>query len=172
MLIYIKGIRSEVVRKRMRSCIKFYLTKLVSKRIRNKLTIYVKVRNKADDGTYGFCDPLGKNPSTGRDEYEVTCVHQPRINPLHGNVYRNLAHEMVHVKQFATGQMNRHIITQRTSSGKRLTGTLWEGKVYSSAKYEDSEEGYYDSPWEIEAYGREVGLYRLWKQSIDEKEDL
>jgi hypothetical protein len=53
-----------------------------------------------------------------------------------------------------------------------VTGTLWEGKIYSSSKYEDSEEGYYDSPWEIEAYGREVGLYRLWKQSMNEEEDL
>ena len=172
MLIYVRGVRSKNTRDRIRSCAKFCLNKLLSKRLRDKLTIYINVRTKMNDGTYGFCDPLGKNTKNGRDEYELTCVHQPISNPIHGNVYRTLAHELVHVKQFATGQMNRHIITRKTTSGKRLTGTLWEGEVYSSAKYEDSEEGYYNSPWEIEAYGREVGLYRLWKQSIGEKEDL
>lgn len=173
MRIYIKGVRSKVTRDRIRSSAKFYLTKLMSKRSREKLSIFINVLDKsADDDTYGYCDPRGKNPKTGRDEYEITCVHQPKINPLKGNVYRNLAHELVHVKQFATGQMSRYIITQKTTSGRRLTGTLWEGKVYTNTKYEDSEEGYYSSPWEIEAYGREVGLYRLWKQSLGEEEDL
>lgn len=173
MLIYIRGTKSKNVQAKIRDCVKFYLTKLLPKNKRDKLTIYINVKNKSIDGDrFGYCDPLGKNLETGRDEYEIECVHSPKSDPWKGNVYKNLAHEMVHVKQFTTGQMNRHLVTQKTSSGKRLTGTLWEGKVYSNAKYEDNDEGYYSSPWEIEAYGREIGLYRLWKQSRNEKEDL
>jgi hypothetical protein len=173
MLIYIKGTKSKAIQDRIRDSVKFYLSKLLTKNKRDKLTIYINVINKpVDDERYGYCDPLGKNPQNGRDEYEIECVHSPKADPIKGNVYKNLAHEMVHVKQFATGQMNRHIVTQKTSSGKRLTGTLWEGKIYSNAKFEDTDEGYYNSPWEIDAYGREVGLYRLWKQSRNEKEDL
>jgi len=173
MLIYIKGVRSKKTRERIRNSVKFYLTKLLGKRKRDNLSIFVNILSKSADGdTYGYCDPLGKNEKTGRDEYEITCVHQPKINPLKGNVYRTLAHELVHVKQFATGQMSRYIVTKKTSSGRRLTGTLWEGKVYTNSKYEDTDEGYYNSPWEIEAYGREVGLYRLWKHSMNEEEDL
>ncbi len=172
MLIYVRGVKSKRIRDRIRSCAKFCLSKLLNKTKQKNLTVFINIKSKAKAETYGFCNPLGKNIKTGRDEYEITCVHQPKIDPLQGNVYRTLAHELVHVKQFATGQMNRHIVTKKTSSGKGVTGTLWEGKIYSSSKYEDSEEGYYDSPWEIEAYGREVGLYRLWKQSMNEEEDL
>ena len=173
MLVYINGIKSKEVQSRIRNCVKFYMGKLVSKKVRNKLTIYVNVQRKSIDGDrFGYCDPLGTNPETGRDEYDIEVVHSPKSDPWKGNVYKNLAHECVHVKQFATGQMNRNIVTQKTSSGKKLTGTLWEGKMYISSKYEETDEGYYNSPWEIDAYGREVGLYRLWKQSLNEKEDL
>jgi hypothetical protein len=35
------------------------------------------------------------------------------------------------------------------------------GEVWKAKRKEDD---YFDSPWEIEAYGREVGLYAKWVQ--------
>lgn len=52
-----------------------------------------------------------------------------------------VAHEMVHVKQYAKGQLKTYI----KRNGK--TGFKWCGKAYDAA--------YYDQPWELEAFGRE-----------------
>ena len=59
----------------------------------------------------------------------------------------SVAHEMVHVKQFTRKEL------EHTSSINRQ---LWRGKNYNTKNR------YYDLPWEIEAYGRELGLFTTW----------
>lgn len=61
----------------------------------------------------------------------------------------SVAHEMVHVKQFTRKEL------EHTSSINRQ---LWRGKNYNTKNR------YYDLPWEIEAYGRELGLFTTWIQ--------
>jgi hypothetical protein len=60
-----------------------------------------------------------------------------------------IAHEMVHIKQLATNQLYE-------VSPKKF---MWNGKIWKPEEYEDD---YYDRPWEIEAHGREKGLYQRW----------
>jgi hypothetical protein len=55
-----------------------------------------------------------------------------------------LAHEMVHVKQYARGELY-----VGAYSGKHR----WQGKWVSDNI------NYWDAPWEIEAHGRESGLF-------------
>lgn len=56
-----------------------------------------------------------------------------------------IMHELVHVKQFARGEL-RFV--------ERGTGThRWQSKSLNADKLD-----YYDLPWEIEAHGREKGL--------------
>lgn len=57
-----------------------------------------------------------------------------------------IAHEMVHVKQFTRGEL-KHTECMATKS--------WKGKNYH-------ESNYWNCPWEIEAYGRELGLFVMW----------
>ena len=57
-----------------------------------------------------------------------------------------LAHEMVHVKQFALGELVDN------PGGKTVK---WQGKRVSVR----DDDGYWTLPWEIEAYGRQPGLY-------------
>lgn len=57
-----------------------------------------------------------------------------------------LAHEMVHVKQFATGELV-------DNPGSKTV--KWLGKRVSLR----DDDGYWTLPWEIEAYGRQPGLY-------------
>jgi hypothetical protein len=57
-----------------------------------------------------------------------------------------LAHEMVHVKQFATGELVDN------PSGKTVK---WQGRRVAVR----DDDGYWTLPWEIEAYGRQPGLY-------------
>ena len=64
---------------------------------------------------------------------------------------------MVHVKQHAKNELQSgHMVAAR--GGLKMV-SKWMGKVWKAKGKEDS---YYDSPWEIEAYGREVGLYARW----------
>jgi len=55
-----------------------------------------------------------------------------------------VAHEMVHAKQFARRELHPSTDT-------------WYGKTYNPKKV-----SYWDLPWEIEAHGREVGLFIRW----------
>ena len=57
-----------------------------------------------------------------------------------------LAHEMVHVKQFATGEL---------IDNPSCKTVKWQGKRVSVR----DDDGYWTLPWELEAYGRAPGLY-------------
>lgn len=58
-----------------------------------------------------------------------------------------IAHEMVHVKQFAQGKLK-----YLTTANKHK----FDGKYFSDSL------DYWDRPWEIEAHGREIGLFIQW----------
>jgi hypothetical protein len=57
-----------------------------------------------------------------------------------------LAHEMVHVKQHVKGEL-KYVI-------RKPNINIWHKKIVDETKID-----YYDLPWEIEAHGRERGLY-------------
>jgi hypothetical protein len=69
-----------------------------------------------------------------------------------------LAHEMVHVKQYAKNELGKDLALARGGKGLRIV-TRWQGKYWTPNTKEDE---YWDAPWEIEAYGREVGLHHKW----------
>lgn len=66
-----------------------------------------------------------------------------------------LAHEMVHAKQYFLGEL--------VDYGSHVS---WHGKKYQ--EFEPSSEDYFFSPWEVEAFGMQVGLYRMYCRSIEE----
>lgn len=59
-----------------------------------------------------------------------------------------LAHEMVHLKQYVTGQL----VDLPT-----LGVVIWEGTAYDVCN-DASSWAYWNSPWELEAFGRQQGL--------------
>ena len=63
-----------------------------------------------------------------------------KTQPLR-RLLETVAHEMVHVKQYARREL--HPSTD-----------AWMGKTYNPKKI-----SYWDLPWEIEAHGREIGLF-------------
>ena len=89
---------------------------------------------------------------------EADCVWEDRrINPREYTIRLNtssgrskmitsLAHEMVHVKQYSIGELR--------DSNESTDIVYWMGNRYDCNKTH-----YYDWPWEIEASGREHGLY-------------
>ena len=62
-----------------------------------------------------------------------------------------LAHEMVHLKQYSKGQLK--------VDKQKKNRMIYCGKSYNDNK------NYWDTPWEIEAFGRELGLYCQFMES-------
>jgi hypothetical protein len=80
------------------------------------------------------------------------------------DVIKTLAHEMVHVKQHAKNELSKQI---RVTKGKGFQlASIWKGEPWLPKRKEDR---YWDAPWEIEAYGREVGLYHKWVEYTNRK---
>ena len=77
---------------------------------------------------------------------------------------QTLAHEMVHVKQHAKNELQGGIMVP--TKGGLAMSSKWMGELWKPGRKEDA---YFDAPWEIEAYGREVGLYQRWVQHYNEK---
>lgn len=73
------------------------------------------------------------------------------------DIIKTLAHEMVHVKQHAKNELQSGVMIA-SRGGLKMT-SKWMGEIW---KPKGKEDHYYDSPWEIEAYGREIGLYHRW----------
>jgi hypothetical protein len=120
------------------------MEQLISRRLREKLTIHVKA-TYLDDGSLinqGTCEPLDD-------------VHRPKefVIKLNASCKEEallfLAHEMVHVKQYAKGELRDYIYHDG------IIG--WKGAKY--AAYTSGPE-YADLPWEVEAFGREEELYK------------
>jgi hypothetical protein len=111
-----------------------------------------------------------KLPSEG-----TCCSEEDKKNPrfftieLRGakgddDIIKTLAHEMVHLKQYAKNELGKELIV--AGKGGQKIVTVWQGKVH---KFKSNEDPYYDSPWEIAAYGMEVGLYHKWLSRHDPK---
>lgn len=66
---------------------------------------------------------------------------------------RVLAHELVHVKQYLNNEMFDY------TDGERVR---FKGRLYAMPNSKKMDWQYYESPWEIEAYGRCEGLYDMW----------
>lgn len=80
------------------------------------------------------------------------------------DMIKTLAHELVHVKQYAKNQLAKCLTVSK--NGKCAVATKWNGEIWKAKKREDD---YFDSPWEVEAYGREVGMYHRWVKHYNEK---
>lgn len=107
-------------------------------RLKNK--ILVRVHHKVfmnDDGTQALCESIDQ-----RNFVIDVCMYS--------NWVVNLAHEMVHVKQFARGELYE---------STRMSKQRWMGE------WLDKEPDYWDQPWEIEAHGRECGLFIRYCES-------
>ena len=73
-----------------------------------------------------------------------------------------LMHELVHMKQHIAGEVEfGGIIIGK--DGLKCKTTTWMG-----AEFDEEGTDYFDRPWEIEAFGRQLGLFIRWVESIDE----
>jgi hypothetical protein len=151
---------------------RFVLNKFVRKSVQNNSRINIKVVSAEDMRNDVDVEDLKRyrawctydNVSEGKKYFSVIL----NIKQINKNAKRpetrlkkmmiDLGHELVHIKQY----LNNEIFDYR-SGDIRFKGS------YFDSSYSENEELYYDSPWEIEAYGREQGLYMMFCSKLKEE---
>lgn len=127
----------------------YFAAILMGPKLSNNIKLRIVVKTKLD--VLGECEFLDKGRSPRK--FKIT------LRKRNENIISTLAHELVHVKQFARNELGQ-LWEVETFFGPSCIAR-WQGSHWSAKQREDD---YYDSPWEIEAYGREVGLYRRWEE--------
>lgn len=149
MQILIEGKCTAISKKELRYAIKFFANMLMTKRLSDSLSIEVSYEKDRD--------PLSHASMTWLDKNVRPKVYDIEINPNMGKrrILIALAHEMVHIKQYAKGEMKDYV------SRKKFRRVIqWQTKDVSCDTF------YWERPWEIEAYGRELGLYEMYKAEV------
>lgn len=126
----------------------FFAQQLMDPRMVRNITLDIEVRKNMD--VEGECvDEDGvKNP-----RWFTIGLRYQDIDEM----IKTLGHEMVHVKQHAKNELQTGVVIATRGGLKILS--KWQGKIW---KPKGKEDAYFDSPWEVDAYGREVGLFHKW----------
>lgn len=158
MYISVTGCPDNNFRPWVKKAVTFYGESLIpNKNLRNHIGLLVR-----------FSDKLEEQAFSSIDGYTVSGKPREFLIEIHSGLgapetLKTLAHEMVHIKQYVNRELSDYW-PKKTKRTSKVT-ERWKGKNYNSDKMD-----YYSFPWEIEAYGREEGLYRnfmhkekLWK---------
>ena len=128
------------------SIAKFCADLLMSKRLQKNIEIEIQLVPNLMKKEEVYGDSCWEDNNWRPREFSIRADSKLRMRRM----LETIAHEMVHVKQFAKGEM----VDLATSDKIR-----WCGKMF-----EEKESNYYDYPWEIEAQGKEIGLFVRWAQ--------
>lgn len=150
MQVLVRGHRSKRFKDFLARSVEFYCGLLLPKNKANNLFVEIVLKKKLDDDSDGYCIDHGKDGKYRDFEIEVSKGKSVR------DTLQTIAHETVHLKQFVMGELKDGMVPATTS--------VWKGRVVNEIKT-----NYWDLPWEIEAFGREKGLYHRF--ILNEKKD-
>jgi hypothetical protein len=143
MRVSISGIKNKKSRTLLREAARFYSASLMSQRLLNSISVRIRIVPELKDKAY--CEWLDDNHRPKNFLIEIRNSSLPEI-------LKCLAHETVHVKQYAKGELK--------DLARENHLCRWMGEVIENNCEND---GYWELPWEIEAFGREVGLYKRFQ---------
>ena len=139
----------------------FAMARLVpSKRLRNNVSINVHLKHHEESGEAMLEDyadryrPRDFKIIIDHHRAEIDDYNRTRNDTEWGHmILRTLAHELVHVKQYLVGDLSW-----------RDKGMLWKGELFAPEYLIEQLE----TPYEIEAYGKEKGVlisfFMKWKE--------
>jgi len=142
MYISVRNAKDRYLTTLLKSATKYYAQILMSPQLTKNLSIKITIDN-LDKYVYAYCVP--EELETRLRSFEIQ-IRKTRINKM----LRLLAHEMVHVKQFAKNELKEKYF-------KDGNKTLWHGRICNI-------ESYWDQPWEIEAFALEEELFHYFKK--------
>ena len=157
MKIKTKG-SNKAVRKLVEFATSYYAEKLMAKRTINNLTININLKRNfmRDTGCEGTAIIWEDWERFRPREFLIELDSSVKIR----NLLITLAHEMVHVKQWAKNEMYEYY------KGDEVR--------FMKTKYDMNNLNYWDFPWEIEAYGKQLGLFIRFCEDngFAEREDM
>jgi len=126
---------------------------MMSKRMADSLTVKIKLKQDLfhKEGVYGDVEPLDEGARRPK-EFSIRADASMTMR----NLLTTVAHEMVHVKQYAQEELKS--VSQRTSF---IPMTKYKGELYADHM------NYWEQPWELEAHGWERGLFEMWAEAND-----
>ena len=144
MYIRTSGKPSKTPVKICKDAIKFYGRWLLGDRLYHKITLKL-VFEQLSTKECGYCEWENNNRNF--------------IITINKNLNKKqtlfaLAHEMVHVKQYAKGELKDYV---------RVDKIKWKNEIHDLTNSD-----YWFQPWEIEAHGMEKGLYVKYMESLKE----
>lgn len=139
----------KIMRTRIRQAAFFCIEKLLPKKRRLDIRIFIKKDLLENDKMIGSCS--ADDFSVNRRHFDFT-IHIEQSLDLKDTI-SILAHELTHIKQYATGQLLYDFKNPEIS--------IWEGK-----KYDDNKIAYEDQPWEKDAVKQEVALFKQLKETV------
>ena len=131
--MYIEGRLTNLQKK----AIHYFADKLFSYQLKRNLSVRVIIRRKPME-FYGLAEVISYNTSGRAREFNIEINGSLSVE----DKISTLAHEMVHVKQYAYDELNSEM-------------TMWRGKKVNAEKIP-----YAQQPWEIEAWIKGDRLYR------------
>ena len=155
MLLHVKG-SNKAVRKLVEHATWYYAEKLMGLRLMDGLEITINLKKNllVKEGNEGSV--IWEDDGFRPKEFTVELDSTVKIR----NLLITLAHEMVHVKQWAKNEMYEYLNT--------LGMVRFKGE-----KIHLKETEYWDYPWEIEAYGKQLGLFVRFCEHMDfERDDM
>ena len=142
MNLKVTGCKDPQLEAELHRAAQFFAAELLSKKMLKHITIEIKMKTVMKD--LGSCSITYYNDWNKAREFEIELRRHRSVK----NTLLTLAHEMVHIKQFAKGELNDE-------------HTKWLGQKIDSDSID-----YNDLPWEIEACSLEYVLYILYRDSM------
>ena len=157
MIVNIKG-STKKTRELVETAAWFYAEKLMGMRLAKTLEININlIRNYTEKmDCEGTC--IWDDWATAKTPRGYTIELDSSISLR--NLLINLAHEFVHVKQWVRGEMYEYASPNKVRFMKKV--------------YDMKDISYYYYPCEIEAFGRQEGLFIRWceEDGLTDREDL
>jgi len=136
--------KQKIKRKEIAYATNWYGEMLMGKRLCKNLKIDIIFQELGD--YHGFC---GIMDDEYKPRYFELLISWEEERPT---ILRSIAHEMVHVKQFAR---------------RELVDTSHDKSKYLGSVIKTDDVDYWDLPFEIEAFGREIGLYTRYTEHLN-----
>jgi hypothetical protein len=138
----------------LRLAAKFTLDRHVSQYKQRNISVTVYLEDSAPTGWDGECCYVGVVNKKRVFDIRIrpfALINKKAKHPLVRlkNVIEVLMHELIHVKQYANNELFDY----------KNGDTKYDGRVYP---LNEGYEEYWNSPWEIEAYGRVVGTFEMF----------
>jgi hypothetical protein len=151
----------------MKRYARFVMLKMVKPHVLNKANISIKIikRHDCDLDSEDAMDlkdygawVLNEGIVEGKKKFSIVLdarrlVHRGKkpITRLK-RLMMDLGHELVHVKQYLNNELFDYV------NGM----ARYRGELYETGHSPENDDIYYNSPWEIEAYGREFGFTKMF----------